>query len=292
MITVINGTVETVLDDGTLGYLVAYDGWGMTPNHRLSDRGSLQHGETDRGFRLDPRFGSLVFQMPAGDPAAMYDIRDVFLSLFSPANSPKIRFDLPNGKTRQIDVVYYDDMLLPWTGSESGFSPKISVTLKASDPTFYDPSMIHQVLSTGLGGDPWDIPWLIPWEIGGSTANGSAQIIYPGSFQTFPIIRIVGPITSPIITNQSTGKKLDFTGTTIGSGLYYEIDTRYGKHSVKDETGAKQISKLTSDSHLTTFYIAAASEVPGGVNTINLQGSGATAVTQITISYYIRYVGI
>jgi hypothetical protein len=79
----------------------------------------------------------------------------------------------------------------------------------------------------------------------------------------------VGPITSPVITNAITGDKLDFTGTTIVGGASYTIDCRYGQKTVVDSAGANQISKLTSDSDLSTFCLLPDPDAPGGANTLS-----------------------
>jgi hypothetical protein len=116
---------------------------------------------------------------------------------------------------------------------------------------------------------------------------------YDGDVASFPsIIRITGPITNPVITNQSTGEKLDFTGTTIAGGDYYDIDLRYGLKTIVDASGNDVFSDLTSDSDHATWHIAADDEVTDGINTVRVQGSSITASTKIEINYLNRYGGI
>ena len=114
------------------------------------------------------------------------------------------------------------------------------------------------------------------------------SVIYAGNFLEFPVIRIYGVISDPVVTNAVTGEKLDFTGVTIGSGVYYEIDLRYGYKTIKNNGGVNKISDLTSDSDLGTFHIAPSPYAVGGVNAFQITGT-ATNASSAVIYYYNRY---
>ena len=85
--------------------------------------------------------------------------------------------------------------------------------------------------------------------------NDTTTIQYNGQVPAEPIISIVGPITNPVLTQGSTGKKIDFTGTTIASGNNYQIDTRYGYKTVFDGSSVNRIANLTKDSDFADFYV-------------------------------------
>lgn len=291
MLSVINGTIETQLDDGTLALLAGHDGWGMAPARRLNRRGPLQHGVTDRGFRLDPRIGTLVFQLNTTDLGAMYEKRAAILALFKPQNNPKLKWTLPNGQVRQIDCFYNGDMTLGWDPNKWA-AQRLAVSLTCPDPTFYDPNLVNLPFGISGGGTGWAIPWAIGWNIGQSTIDHAFGLTYQGTFESYPTIKIQGPLTNPIIRNETLGLKLDFTGVTLGVSDYYIVDCRYGYKTVVDQTGANKISTLTTDSDLTTFRIADDPEAPGGYNTLRVTGTGATAVTQVYIQFYTRYIGL
>jgi phage-related protein len=97
---------------------------------------------------------------------------------------------------------------------------------------------------------------------------------------------VTGAATSLKITNTTTGDKLDFTGSTIGTGTVYTIDTRYGYKTVTDGAGANQLSKLTTDSNLATFRL-----IPGD-NSINVTGTGLDSNSKIVLQYNTRYIGV
>ena len=102
----------------------------------------------------------------------------------------------------------------------------------------------------------------------------------------------VGPITNLVIENETTDEKLDFTGYTLASGQTMTIDLRYGYKTVEREDGSSLIDKLTTDSDLGTWHIAAHPEATDGYNTIAVQGSNADLNTQISFQFYTQYAGI
>lgn len=293
IVKAVRGGVQTNLSDGTLCWVEASDGLGMTPLHRLTERGPQQQGDSDVGFRLDPRSIKHVFGAQADSMAGLYALRGHLLRLFKPSSVPlSLLYELPTGDVRQIDVVLAGDLELP-SGDRSGFYQKVGVTFRAADPTFYDPEMKAVIFGVGGSGTTGlTFPATFPWSFGASTIDTTKAVAYVGDWATFPVIEIDGPIANPVITNLTVGAKLDLTGVTIAAGDSYIIDCRYGFKTVVDAAGVNRIDKLSDDSDLATFRLEADPDAPGGVNSIRVQGSGATSATEIFIRYYNRYVGI
>lgn len=286
--------VETQLDDGELCILMSSDGMGLMPFRRISDRGPLQHGDTDRGFRYDPRMITLVLQIFGDTEADMWAKRTELLALFSPTSTKGI-FQWKFGTSiRQIEAVPLDGLSFS-SKDRSGFSQKSAIVLKCNDPAWYDPDpkTVELAASGGGGATGGAIPMDIPTDIGSSGVNATVTINYTGNVDSFPnLIRITGPIDDPIITNLVTNEKLDFSGTTIAAGDYYDIDLRFGYKTVTSKTGVNKNSDLTSASDLTTFRIIAAPEAPAGANSIQVTGSAVDADTRVYITYYDRFSGI
>jgi hypothetical protein len=273
-------------------WIEADDGVGMAPLHRLSERGPQQHGVTDRGFRLDPRTISLVFGLYAQTLSDLYAAEDQLLTWLVPTDSAmSLLYARDNGTNRQIDVHVAGPPLFG-RKDRSGFLRKAAVSFIAPDPLWYDPAQVAETFGASGASTGMAIPWLIPWKLGASSINQSRTLTYPGSFQSSPIIRILGPVTSPVIVNQSSpnADKLDFTGTTIAGGSYYVIDCI--NKTVVDSSGTNQISKLTSDSDLMTFALWHHPIAPGGANTLSITGTGISSATQVYLTYYARYIGI
>jgi Phage tail protein len=288
----VGGTTYVLHDVSTSLAWVGDDGWGMAPTRRITDRGPLQHGDSDIDFRLEPRLGMLKLLARASSASAHWDVRATLLRIFRPSNTAiKLLWGLDNGAQRQIDVHYAGDLTFP-SDARLGFNQTAVVQLRASDPTYYDPTVQSVPFGVGGGSGGFVVPVVVPVAIGSSTVNQTQVITYPGTFLSLPIVTIVGPITNPVVTNQSTGEKLDFTGITITAGHSYTIDCRNGYKTVLYDDGTNKIADLTDDSDLQTFHLDPDPDTPGGQNTIKVTGTGANTATAINIVYYVRYVGI
>jgi hypothetical protein len=289
---IVAGVEHSLNDDGDLAQFFGEDGLGSAPLHRLSERGPLQHGETDLGYRLDPRQVSYVFHLKGSDPADLWDKRRQMTKIFHPAAAITMKHELPNGTVRCLDCHYAGGMGMSANDRLHRYQ-RVAVTLRAPDPTLYDPVGQAVTFALSAGGSGFEIPTSIPHGIGASTIDQSNTIEYLGSASSFPhLVRIVGPITDAQIENLTTGEVLDFTGITIVDGDYYDIDLRYGRKTVKNAAGVNKIADLASDSDLATWHIAPADEAPGGINDIRVTGSGANTATRIEIAYYIRDLGV
>lgn len=287
----IRGTTELDISDLINYHVVEFDGFGMSPVRRLTQRGPLQNGDTDVGFRLDPRTMRVAVLAYSSTPAAMHTKREQLLGLLRPGtDAVKLRWTYANaGGTvqRQIDCHVQGGLSLGSSGLIKNNWRDV-VEFRASDPTWYDPAGGSVQFAQTGGGTPMPIPLLVPITFGASTLNGSAVIALSdaNAWDTFPIIYVTGPITGLVLTNTSTGDKLDFTGSSVGSGVTYTIDLRYGYKTVIDSTSTNRINQLTSDSNIATWRL-----VPGN-NTITATGTSIDANTRIYIQYNTRYIGV
>ena len=285
-ISVIVAGVEHQLDgNAPYGYLGS-DGLGAAPLQRLTERGAMQHGETDYGYRLDPRVFSLLLIINADNTADFWDQRSDLITWFAPYYAPTMRFELKNGNIRHIDCFHVGDLIMP-DADFQGTVQRLAIQLKAPDPTFYDPEVRSITFGLAGGGDAFLIPTEIPHGIGASTLDQSIVISNSGNWLAYPHqIRITGPITDAVITNSTTDEKLDFTGTTIAGGDYYDIDVRPGHKSVVDSTGVNRVGNLSADSDLGTWHL-----MPGD-NSISVTGSSVTETTEAEIGFFEHYLGV
>jgi hypothetical protein len=280
--------VEYPLDGWTVAKLLDFEGFSMPPIRRLTERGSLQHGDTDRGFRLDPRILNLSLVINGTDMNDFYAKRATLSNIFKPRNTHgQLRF-VRGSTVRQLDC----HLLQLSEGDRQYKTQKFVASLKANNPTWYDPTLVSVNFAMSLGGDLGEIPMVVPMLVGASVLDASQVINYQGNYETHPIVRITGPVTDVEITHVQTGYKLDFDGITIGAGEWIEVDTRYGRKSVVDNAGANRIADLTKDSDLSLFSIVPSPEVFGGINTINITGESVSAATSVSLSYYSRYIGV
>lgn len=287
---IVNG-VTYPLDDGTYCYWVGDDGLGMAPMHRLSERGPLQHGDTDRGYRLDPRMIRLVLDIVATTRASLFSKRTSLMGILSPVNSNVILQLALDSGTYRINTNYVAQMAMP-SSERLGWNQTVVVDLKANDPTWYKSTGDSLSFSLAAGGDSLEVPTEIPMVVGGSTINTITSATNNGSFYTYPTIRITGPIQNCVITNSTSGDKLDFTGTTISGGDYYDINLRYGYKTVTNAAGTNKIADLTSDSDLATWNLLPDPDAVDGINSIQVTGIAASEETNVYLHWYERYIGL
>lgn len=287
---IVNG-VTYPLDDGTYCYWVGDDGLGMAPMHRLSERGPLQHGDTDRGYRLDPRMIRLVLDIVATTRASLFSKRTSLMGILSPVNSNVILQLALDSGTYRINTNYVAQMAMP-SSERLGWNQTVVVDLKANDPTWYKSTGDSLSFSLAAGGDSLEVPTEIPMVVGGSTINTITSATNNGSFYTYPTIRITGPIQNCVITNSTSGDKLDFTGTTISGGDYYDINLRYGYKTVTNAAGTNKIADLTSDSDLATWNLLPDPDAGDGINSIQVTGIAASEETNVYLHWYERYIGL
>ena len=291
MLSITRNGVEYSLDDNTICRFISDDGTGMLPMHRLSERGPLQHGISDLGYYYDPRIIMLTLAVHDTTSTAVDVKRLALMNVFAPQTDPLIlKYTLPGGDVRCIDCHFVDGLEMPHSGT--GLHFKTALSLKCPDPPFYNPVAESAVFAIGGGDDVWEVPFEVPFEVGASVIDSDIAITYDGNVSTYPVIRITGPAQNAVMTNDSLGLKLDFTGTTIAAADYYEIDLRYGRKTVTDLAGDDKLADLTTDSDIAQWRIAADPDAPGGINSINFYCIAATAATEAALTFYERFTGI
>ncbi len=300
---IVNGT-EYSLSDGTYAYRLEDDGTGIAPMHRLTERGPFQHGETDLGYRLDPRLIRLVLGIEGADRSARDTKRGRLMRLFKPANQVSLKWTLDNGEIRQIDCYYAGDLTAPSTDRIAEIQ-KLGVSFTAPDPAFYDPepltAFVYQdddLPLTGASSGTLSAPGLIvpmpvPFGVSSGIMAETHYLSYAGDWLDYPIITINGPIINPIITSETTGDILDLTGVSLSAGDAVTVDCRYGYKSIVHSDGTNLIANLSTDSDLATFHIAPVDGLDDTkINIITVSGGMVNANTRIDIACYNRYTGI
>ena len=282
----VNGVVYDLADLIHFQFLDA-DGFGMAPVKRLTQKGPMQDGVSDIGFRLDARHLTLTLLALGTDEASYYAAREALLSIFTPTVAPiKLTFYAPPDRVRQIDVHFNSNFSLPFK-SRYGMSQQDVIELYAPDPTWYDPVLVNIPFQASGGGTGMPFPLTFPVTFGATVSiNQTQAVTNAGSYRTYPVIILYGPITNPVITNTTTGEVLSFVGTAIGTNQTWTIDCRYGYKTVTDQLAVNKIASLLLTSDLSTFHLEP------GANSINVTGGAVNGTTQASIQFYSRYVGI
>lgn len=275
--------------------VVTIDGIDTAPVQAITEQGPLQHGDTDTDMRLQPRVVQMKLQ--AVNRAAPYDNesnRELFNRLFAPSKQlGKLRITYDNGKVYEIVA-----RCLGNSGIRRGLVEDqlliAGVALRCPDPLWYNPVMNSVPFGIAAGSTGFTVPTPVPTFVGTSTLDQVVPLTYAGTFQEFPIFQIYGPITSPKMVNQATGRKIDFSGITINNGDYYTVDLRYGRKFVykNGDTNDLRTAEVTTDSQLATFALEANPDAIHGINPILVTGTSVNSATQIYMQYFDRYAGI
>jgi len=111
---------------------------------------------------------------------------------------------------------------------------------------------------------------------------GSVVISNGGTAPVFPVVRIYGSVTDPVITNTTTGRSVSFTGLTIPAGHYVDIDMANETVLYDGITNYYQYILLDD------FWWLAE-----GNNTITITGTlGGSGDRKIVVTYRAGYLGI
>ncbi len=302
------------MNDPGNGYVLsAYSGLGITEVRRLSYQGAQQHGYTDDGFRSSPRRFTLEWMIVGTGKRPLWDLDDLkseLYGIFRPrSNDPvPLRFITPSGRVRQSDVNLVSVMDAPSIDHLGYAAQKVTGVFESGEPSLYDPrlkTVEFSILFSEESSAGWDIPWDIPWNIGQSEILRTQTISYanldPAADAAYPVIRIYGPILSPVIQNSTTGEYLKLTedgGLQLLTDEWVEIDLRYGRKTAVNHTGVSVEQYLSSDSDMGSWHLAYNTEKLtdgtrcNGRNEIIVTGSNATLNSRVEIFYYDRYIGV
>ena len=283
---------EFSFDDSLHGrYMLYHDSFGAAPSHRFEERGALQDGSTDKGYRLDPRIITVGIAIEGQDLSDLYAKRRELIEMFKPDDIAGIVHVEIDGNAYEIEGYVVDGLQFA-AADRKYLYQKIGISIKCPDPTWYDPIVNQVSFVLGGGGAGFAVPMPVPFNVGASNAEGSYVINYVGDTRSYPVIVITGPVTNFVIMNKTSGDKLDFAGFTLAVGKTMTIDTRYGYKTITDELGTNLIDKLTSDSDLATFAILPHPTVMNGVNSFYVSGENISAATSVGLQFYDRFIGI
>lgn len=283
--------------------LLSIEGTGMPEIEYITQRGPFQHGETYLDYRLQPRIIQAVFRSNASDRAGHWRQRNDLIDILRP--NRQFQNKLLSGRLRIVyldenqDYTYRDINCFIDRGptfsahGDTWDEWGITETLRfvCPDPTFYNPGQVcytwplANITNRIVFSETW------PLVFGDGIVNENITVTYTGTWKSYPAIVINGPINGPIITNTSTGKKIQLH-YSISTGEKVSISLSYGRKTIISDTGSNLIGTISDDSNFTEFCIEPHPTVTDGQNIINLIGTEVNANTTVSLAYYTRYIGI
>lgn len=294
-IQIITGPQTLDINNGNPFRVASLRGLGLPPVSRLSERAPAQQGSTDLGFRVGNRTIFLALNVVAATRPLLEQYRDLLYRQISPhviGDVLRLRVIRDDGSIRQIDC-YYDGLtdleFVP--ENRPGNLHRIVIPLTASNPVWYNPSLRNLTFTSVIGGaSGFQIPMEVPWQQQpGSVLDVNEPVVYAGGWPEYPTIVVTGPATNLVITNVTTSKKLDFTGSSLGTADTYTIRTQFGKKDVLNQAGSSVFNLLTPDSDLDDWPLMPIGKVASGVNQIRIEATGTSGDTRVRIEYYDRF---
>jgi hypothetical protein len=293
-VDLIRGSSVYRLSDGQPFWAMTLTGLGLPPVRLIKERSPQQNGSTVVGSLLDERLLNLalLIDAPSEAIAAQYR-RDLAHALKPIKDVPcTLRITANDGTIRQIDAYTVGTVDFPNT-SQDRFAGKqqVIVQFEAPDPIPYDPTLHNITFDNTAFSAGFLVPMAVPLVLTVPSAIDSVvSLTYSGDWETFPFIYLTGPMNSPIITNETTGDVLDFTGASLTGSDIWEIDLRYGKKRIADQNGTLKNAALTDESDLITWSFVPDPEAPGGINDIRVNiPSGVTSASRVRVTYYDKY---
>jgi hypothetical protein len=271
-------------------FVQSLGGIGMAPRKLVTTQGAYQHGTTVRTVQLAPRSIQLSVLAVGDGWDDLWAWRNSLWMqvLDSPGYPLRLRKTYPDGTQRQIDC--YLEESTANRALRMGTSQLFELGLYCPNPLFYNPVMHVEYFSVSGGSGNMTFPITFPITYGSSTINTQKEITYPGHWYAEPVVSIGGPLSGFIVTNLTTGKKLDLAAKSynIVDGETVTITCKFDARSVVTNTptaGTRILNKLSDDSDL-SFEIAAPPIAVGGTNVLQVVGTGADAGTTVALSYY------
>lgn len=174
------------------------------------------------------------------------------------------------------------------------------ITFYAADPLYYGPVVAGNYTLQGVGGLRFPVafmapiavgplPPLNPWIFGGGFAVAALNLTNAGTWHTYPIITITGPLTFASIANVTTGETVTFTGT-VPALVTLTIDLTYGQKRAYDSAGTDYSGYLDGD--VGELHIGCHPEAPQGVNQIQVVINGGSIGAVVQVSFRSAYLGI
>lgn len=274
--------VLDLLDSDANGFKVqTFDPGSPTVRESVSAL-PAQDGQFDQTMFFGPRVVAMtvvVVGAGGGSPTASFDAMGPFLA---PSARPVLLYSTaPDVPQRQLTlrVSQFSNPAINPNYSAASFQ------WVASDPIALSPTT--RSVDIAPGGDssgrayPRTYPRTYPTSTGGS---GIGLVPVGGNFITWPLLRIFGPITDPLVQwlasdDSPIGPQIAFTGLTIAAGDYLDVDTKAKTVLLNSDPGANRFSSI--DFANTQFGPLQ----PASTNALRFSGSATNPSTLMTVFY-------
>lgn len=297
-----------IFDDRKGTFLRSFTGWGMPPIRYITQRGPFQHGQTALDYRLEPRIIQYLHRKTGACRNDYWDNRSSLINAIRPNRQSANSFDpgrlrkiLPDGSIRDLYVfLELGPAFSPRSNDEwDEYAIEETIRFIAHNPIAFNPDLESAVWEVEnldnlifYESPDYEDRAVFPIWFGTSSLSDTITVSYNGTWLTYPIITITGPLDNPKITNNTTNEKVELS-YSVSAGETVTINLEYGQKTVENNTGINLIGTVTSDSDVATFSIVPDPTASNGENEIGVFGSNAVlGDTEVVLKYNERYIGI
>ena len=251
---------------------------GAPAPRAVTDLKPNDHGAVDATSYYGPRSIELSGFVVATSFDAMWDAVDELKGKLALGSSHTFKFQR-QGRSFEEQVIMRVDSSVDILAKPMP-SPMIEwgVSLFCADPRLYaatESSGSYDPTDAGSGG--LDFPLVFPLDFDASATAGHLTVDNEGNIDTPPVFVITGPVTNPILDNDTTGESIYTQSCGLSSSDYLTIDVANRTVTLNGSTSRPDLL----DASLTTWF----NLVPG-VNQLRLRGSSmSTGATQLAVSF-------
>lgn len=203
------------------------------------------------------------------------NLRSLASDLYAGRGDGVLRITAPSGDVREVTGRFVSGL----EGAEaSPVLDKAALVFRAPDPYWQDGETIS--VSYSLGSPTPFFPFF-PLTLAPETVFGTTTVDNDGDVPAWPVWTIVGPGTSVVLSNDTTGESLTLT-YTLASGEAVVIDTRPGAKTVTLDDGSNLYGSLDNTS---TMWALAE-----GSNTVSVTFNTSTVDSYVSLAYRRRYL--
>jgi hypothetical protein len=304
--------IEFELEDATptvylLGpetrHALEISGLGMPPVRHWTTRSPYQHGRTHWGYAFQPRVVDIILATQGCHRSGMYAGRAANVEMLNPMNGPlKLRLKVPQANlVYELHDGWYVGNYELTSADQSQDVTGIWNQIGAASIEFEDPiwKWVNSPLDGGETRDAdgrtcvtdstWTLvgalvlPFVGPYLLGTTTATNVLTCTNDGSWETKPLITMLGPIEDFVISNATNGDLLMWDGYSVAGAETITID-------IPDKTC---ISSVAGDVSTYLSGDTGSFALDPGANTINVFASGGVtnAVTTVAVCWYVELLG-
>lgn len=275
--------IESAWLDNLQIHRTAYYGVPRMTLGSPSPRGVMEprpsaHGATDSTAFYGPRSIELVGTIQAPDMAGFWPLVDELLGRLALGSEHTFRFRrLGESFDLQAVVRVDSDVDLPVGDVPKPFA-RWGVSLLAPDPRLYASTVTSGSYDpTDAGDGGLAFPLVFPLVFGVGAGAGALSLENEGNIAAPAEIVVTGPVTNPIIDNDTAGMSIYTRDCALASGDTLVFDTRAATLRLNGTTLRPDLIDVTR----TTWW-----SVRPGVNVLRLRGLGmASGQTQMAVSF-------